>query len=536
MSSQQTGTSERPPAAVLPGLEHAPRGRASLEAALADLELLPYHDLHAAAEPALQLQAEALELGLHDLLVRARLITADVMGRNGDVAGAGKIARTAGEWAAAHGDDHVLARSERLLSTFHARIGDMATSLTHAVRAVELLDDGATPALRADHHMGLSVALARNGSYSAARDRLDTVFAIAEQTSDARLRLAALNNLAFIEYWAGEADAALNAAELMRLTAQRHSIPLQAAQLDTIARAHMMLGQYAEAERTLASTLQAGATNLNTEADDLAGNLLTVAECQRLRGAPELARATLELAQAECEERGLGGTLVEVMEQQAAVFAALGLYREAYERHVEFHRASEALSSAEREARARALRTVFETEEAQRESRQYREMSLRDPLTGLYNRRYLDDRLAALLGAAREELTQVSVALVDLDHFKRINDRATHEAGDEVLRRISTLLLKAAGETGFAARLGGEEFVLVLPATDLDAALARCEQLCDEVRRYDWSPIVGQLPVTVSIGVAATFAGSESASYLLGEADRGLYLSKNHGRDRVTAT
>jgi diguanylate cyclase (GGDEF)-like protein len=231
---------------------------------------------------------------------------------------------------------------------------------------------------------------------------------------------------------------------------------------------------------------------------------------------------------------GMQEVMTRVLEEQAALYAARGRYRDAYECHIAFHRAREAFYSAERDARARTLHAVFETEEARRASRQFREMSVRDPLTGLYNRRYVDEVLPALLARSLGRSEGLAVALVDLDHFKQINDLVSHEAGDRVLVETAALLAEAAAPDGFAARLGGEEFLLVLPGTELTAATRACRRLCAAIRDRDWSGVVGDLRVTASAGVVAS-EGVVSPLDLLRTADRLLYLSKRSGRDRVTA-
>ncbi|GAB3598562.1 hypothetical protein GCM10027446_29160 [Angustibacter peucedani] len=507
--------------------------RRDLSAALDDLELVPYDDPRAAAGPSLELAARADVLGLHDLVHRARLVHADVIGRQGDTAGAGTIARQVNEWAREHEHRHLLARSERLLSAFYQRIGDMSSALEHAVRAVELLGPDARPRLVADHVMGLALAYGRTKSFDAARDRFAVVLGIADRTDDTDLRIAALNNLAYVEYWAGEPERSMEVAAEMQRTAEHHDLPLEASFLDTVSRAQMMMGQYEAAERTLDPVFSPGGEALLNEADDLAELLLTVAECQRMIGAHDRAQVSLERSAQLCEERDLEEVRVRVMEEQAAVFAAVGDFRAAYEQHREFHAASEAIFSSERDARARILAAVFETEEAVRSSKRFREMSLRDPLTGLYNRRYVDDRVPALIGRSRVDATSLAVAILDLDYFKAVNDQLSHDTGDEVLRRLAPLLQASAADEGFAARLGGEEFVLVLPGVDSETAVERCEALRRQVREQPWAELVGELPVTVSIGVASAFAGAQTFNELLSDADRRLYAAKRAGRDRV---
>jgi diguanylate cyclase (GGDEF)-like protein len=210
----------------------------------------------------------------------------------------------------------------------------------------------------------------------------------------------------------------------------------------------------------------------------------------------------------------------------------------AYEEQKRYSDALTELHSAEREARARAMQAVYDVSEARRQSRRYRELSLRDPLTGLYNRRYVDELLPGLLRSGRP----VTVAVVDLDHFKLINDTCSHEVGDQVLQRIAAMLTQAAEADGasvqsFAARLGGEEFLLVLDDVDARSAVGRLEDLRRSIRSAPWSALTGALTVTVSIGVAAADGTADTAAAdVLGRADRHLYAAKRRGRDRVVST
>jgi diguanylate cyclase (GGDEF)-like protein len=176
---------------------------------------------------------------------------------------------------------------------------------------------------------------------------------------------------------------------------------------------------------------------------------------------------------------------------------------------------------------------VFEATEARRVSEHFREMAHRDALTGLYNRRYVDERLPALLGEASVRRTPISVALVDLDHFKRVNDTLSHSTGDTVLQHIAQLLAEAATGPGIAARMGGEEFLLILPGVTAAEAAQRCERLRLRIRAHAWEPITGSLPITTSIGVTTAADGNGTPSGLLSQADRNLYAAKRSGRDRV---
>jgi two-component system, cell cycle response regulator len=232
-------------------------------------------------------------------------------------------------------------------------------------------------------------------------------------------------------------------------------------------------------------------------------------------------------------DRGLHAIHARAREEQAALHAAAGRFEAAYEEHRGFHADANALHSAQREARARALQAVFEATEARRATEHFREMAHRDALTGLYNRRYVNERLPALIGEAATRRAPISVAIVDLDHFKRINDTLSHSTGDTVLQHVAALLSEAATGNAIAARMGGEEFLLIFPDTGLAEAAQRCDALRLQVRAHPWAPITGSLPVTTSIGVTAAPDGRSTPSALLSQADRNLYAAKRTGRDRV---
>ncbi|MGY1729333.1 diguanylate cyclase [Geodermatophilus sp. SYSU D01062] len=162
------------------------------------------------------------------------------------------------------------------------------------------------------------------------------------------------------------------------------------------------------------------------------------------------------------------------------------------------------------------------------------EEAVRDPLTGLHNRRHLDRALEADL-ARRPRTGQLSLLVVDVDHFKAVNDRFGHASGDRVLLGVAGTLAAAVREGDTAARLGGEEFVVVLPGAGREQALARAEQVRREVAATRHLLDGEDVGVTVSVGVAVCPADGTSAAALLEAADRALYTAKATGRDRVVA-
>ncbi|MDQ5909480.1 MAG: hypothetical protein QG599_1575 [Pseudomonadota bacterium] len=163
-----------------------------------------------------------------------------------------------------------------------------------------------------------------------------------------------------------------------------------------------------------------------------------------------------------------------------------------------------------------------------------REQAIRDPLTGLFNRRYLDETLSRELHRCQRQGEALSAAMLDVDHFKRFNDAYGHEAGDTVLRALGDLVKRFLRAGDIACRYGGEELTVILPGATLDDAQTRLESLRQAVMQMSVVYQGRNLPtITVSIGVAAAGAQEVDAAALLTRADVALYQAKEGGRNRV---
>jgi diguanylate cyclase (GGDEF)-like protein len=181
--------------------------------------------------------------------------------------------------------------------------------------------------------------------------------------------------------------------------------------------------------------------------------------------------------------------------------------------------------------RVEAERARVEAHAERERAAEMEQRSLRDPLTGLGNRRLMEQRLPALLTDAERAGQPVSVALVDLDHFKHVNDRFGHPVGDAVLVRIAELLRSCTRGGDLLLRLGGEEFLIVLAGATLDTAREVTERLRTSVQRLAWDELAPGLAVTLSVGLAST--PPFGADALNRAADDALYRAKRAGRNRV---
>ena len=182
---------------------------------------------------------------------------------------------------------------------------------------------------------------------------------------------------------------------------------------------------------------------------------------------------------------------------------------------------------------ASAVRVKQLQDELRRQGGEFATMSRTDALTGAYNRRHLEEQLSQLGSAARRHGHSLAVGMLDIDYFKRVNDAVGHAGGDEVLREFIRRVRGATRDEDVVGRWGGDEFLLVMPETDLDGALLLGERVRRAVADTEFHLREGHLAVTLSGGCAA--GHGEDPEQLVRDADLGLYEAKAGGRNRVFA-
>jgi diguanylate cyclase (GGDEF)-like protein len=441
----------------------------------------------------------------------ARLIQAELDNRNGRVPEAVQTARTL---LGTSNDRLVRAKAHAIIAGGVWRIGDSATAVGHSLRSVRMLQPGDPATIRADHAIILAVLVNDQGLHE-----LETAeFAAAQREAEAsgfpELEIANLNNWAWCAYQSGDLDAAAVMVERMRSRAGTAGRQLNCSCADTVARVLLETGRPEEAETVV---LDAIANAPATDSDAVPAALLTLAEIERRRGDIDGAVRTLLRCRELAAERDRPESEAEALRALAACHAGAGDFETAYRRMCEFHEAWEALRTRQSAVAAKFAHAQFAVEQAW-------DVAERDPLTGLGNRRRCEIELTAALADGGP----VSVALVDLDHFKQVNDTYSHATGDEVLRRLASLL---DAVPGFAGRLGGEEFLLVLRAGAAEAA-AHCATLRAGIEGHDWPAVAAGLKVTTSIGVTEIRPGEDRKDALM-RADDLLYAAKRSGRNQV---
>lgn len=177
-----------------------------------------------------------------------------------------------------------------------------------------------------------------------------------------------------------------------------------------------------------------------------------------------------------------------------------------------------------------ALRSLKQTsDEVSQQNRELEWLATRDALTGCVNRRSFFKEFESAWDVAKSNRTMISAVMVDIDHFKSINDNHGHAKGDEVLRRVAAAVMKTASETDIVCRYGGEEFSVFMPDTNLDEAELRAERMRLAIKAL----AIEELRITASLGVSSIDQKASSPQDLLDQADKCLYVAKRHGRNQV---
>lgn len=498
----------------------------------------------------------------HALVRRARGIALHYAGRHVD--GLAELNRAL---AATPADDLALqSRVLRALSMGCELLGALDDALAWAKRALEAARGQGEPRYVADALLSLGVAHSRGGDPEAGLEQFRQVLALFEARGEVGGCVSVLNNMGINCKNLGRHDEAIAHFERgLALAAADGDAAASAVLRSNLGEPLLALGRLDDAERALDAAIAALAACGYREAEINAR--VTHGRVLLALGRDAAAQAQLEQALEGAEATGGRNYAARAHQTLAALHKAAGRFEAALRHHEAFHAAERAQFNADSDRTIAALRVQLEVADARHEAEVHRlrhveiaqahdelkalhaallaadteksalleqlaEQSRTDALTGLANRRWLDERLADEVQRARRHGKPLAVAMCDLDFFKRINDRFGHAIGDEVLRRVAAILRERCRATDLIARYGGEEFCIAFLEADAAHAARSCEALRAAVAAHDWSAVQPGLAVTLSIGVSDRHDPPD-AHALLADADMHLYRAKRDGKNRV---
>lgn len=481
--------------------------------------------------------------------LRAQLVAADVHIRIGQFELGMSAVEAIKAWASEKGDTYLLARCSRMTSLMAWRVGDSASALEAALPGVALLGDDAPAAVHTEHRLALADSLASCGLYDAAFTEYDTAISQSVEHGNVELRITAYNNMAYFFLQADDLTSALAMARKVEEYERASDHPLPAAWEETIAQVLLAAGDYDAVLKRLEKLCTSRTVDYHQQMA-VAEAHLTSAQALRHLGRAHEAAEHITVCESLIETTCYNALRVVTLREKAELAALRNDFTLAYQLEKEAFAEMFDARTRQREAQARSLAVMAGAVDAHAESLRYRQLSLLDPLTGLGNRRFVNDTLQGRIDHAAGHGSGVAVGIVDLDHFKRINDTCGHAVGDDVLQMVAKILhdgvsqhsepvdhtdiveLSTAPGAPYAARLGGEEFLLVVPCREAQAAREMMELALKRLREYSWQGAARGLVVTASIGLVWTDQPVK-ASAVLKQADDLLYRAKESGRDRI---
>ncbi|GGO30623.1 tetratricopeptide repeat-containing diguanylate cyclase [Deinococcus humi] len=437
----------------------------------------------------------------------------------GDYPEAARCHRQALQRRQAAGRSDQVARSLGNLGHVWSALGDHTRALHHHQQALVLFEDCAEPHNMARALINVAVTYDRLEQYDQALTLYERAIPVLLEHGDEVLTALAQANLALLHVKVGQAVLALPLAQAALEIFERHDVwPLTSVALLGLGLAHKSAGDLRAAQTFLWEALERSTLYQLSEIIIQAHEGLSAAlrDLGDSEGALEHLRRCLDL------ERSFTGR--QAAQRTEAVLTELEAETAWREADVARQRADE----------LQRLNSVLETAHEQQLElmRRLDEQAHQDTLTGLYNRRYFNQHFDHAIQQAHARREPLTVALFDVDHFKRINDTFSHLTGDLVLQRVATVVRERCEPIDTLARYGGEEFVLLMPGTDLETAARRCSALLEAVATHRWPELPPGERVTLSAGLAELTPISLPSS-LIAQADQQLYRAKRNGRNRV---
>jgi diguanylate cyclase (GGDEF)-like protein len=362
----------------------------------------------------------------------------------------------------------------------------------------------------------------------------------------------ALGNLARAYRGVGNLEQALHSgSEGLQIMESLGDTASSSYTLNELGNINFLLGHYAQSEQHFRRSL-----SIMKDIGDRKGeaeSLLLFSKLLRKQEQSDAAISALTDALGIARDIGAQSEIAEAHLALSTLYKNKGAFEQALSHLNDYLNVKETLSNDMSKKRFEALRVKFETEQTEKEKEIYRlrtveladanakleELSQElfrqaneDPLTGLFNRRRLEQELGRELERARRSEGRLSVMICDIDNFKQVNDRFSHQTGDFVLQRVAQLLKRYVRGADVVARYGGEEFVILFPEASAEAAQRVCERLRENVANAPWHELHADLKITLSMGICDDTSLVDGFA-MIDQADDRLYEAKRNGKNQV---
>ena len=488
-----------------------------------------------------------------------------IYGESGDLPKTLKIFLNLQTLCAELGDTKAEADALNNLGISYRYLGELDSALDHYLRALELFQDSGSKDGEGYTLVNLGLVYQELGRYQEALDYFSKSLNTGE-TPDAYTHALVLNNIGRTYQKLKDAPKALEYSKESLTMMEQLGDRLGASYtLDDLGLTYLQMGELIEAARCFKESLA-----VKEEVGDKKGEAETRIHLGHLytrQGTPDLAIDSLMAGLDKAREIAAKPEIYKAHEALAEAYKQNRQFGEACE-HLENYVAAKAeVFNEATDSRLQGLRVQFEVEQAKKQKEIYRLKNVElteavntlhaltaslkeanedkgpllerlarqvneDALTGLYNRRYIDQKLAQEFERSKRVGTTMSVMLCDLDNFKQVNDRFSHQIGDKILVQVAEILHLKIRQVDTVARYGGEEFIVLLPETEPAAAARIGKRIRKAVEAHPWEAIAPELAVTISIGVAGdkTLTNYEK---LVSLADDKLYRAKRSGKNKV---
>ncbi|MFN8495072.1 MAG: tetratricopeptide repeat-containing diguanylate cyclase [Caldilineaceae bacterium] len=436
----------------------------------------------------------------------------------------------------------------------HYSLGDYASAQQAYLRSMEF-SPGVSPRMESQALNNIAINYIELGDFTNALDYLLRSLALARASKEAISTSAVLDSLADLHLRMRDLPKALEYAQESLTLARTENLDFDinlGISLITLGKIYLAMQDYPQA--VLCFQEAATVSGEVTANHRIATALHMLGVTFRCQGEFHKATCVLEYVLNLTQELGTRPLQADCLGELAQCYKALSNYQQALAYYEQFHETKESIFNERTATRFKTLQIVHEVEKARKEAELYQlrnvelqheieqrehaqaaleDLATKDPLTGLFNRRHFFTLATKQFTQALSYRRPLSVLLLDVDHFKLVNDTYGHRTGDQALQSVAEQLRRGLRVTDIISRYAGDEFIILLPETDGEQAIQVAERLRFRIEAQELVASISPARITISFGVATLDAETQNLDELLEYADQALYIAKQLGRNNV---